>query len=442
VLLVLGGLVLTCIGLFGGIEDSGAAAGLMGGGAVATLLGVSLFSPRLVRPLAAVAGWPLERLRGLTGRLAKENALRKPARTAVTAAALMIGLALVVFVTIFAAGINDSVARAVDRNFAGDLTLQNIDGYSQVPAQAVEDAKRIEGVQTVSPILRAAGKVTKPRREKLRLTGVDPRTVGQVLTLDWKRGSPDTLDKLGPTDAVVDDAWAKSRHVELGDKLRIRTPLEGHTVLTVRGSVTDNTDLLGNLVVDQDVVRRDFGTSAPSMLLVKLTPGVDAVAVKQRITDNFKQRYPTVDVLNQKELKQRQQEQINGLLGLVYALLSLAIIVSLFGIVNTLALSIHERTRELGMLRAVGMSRRQVRRVIRYESVITALIGALLGMILGSIFAALVSRPLADEGFTLSYPVPTLLLLLLAAGLLGVLAAIGPARRASRLDVLQALAYE
>jgi putative ABC transport system permease protein len=153
-------------------------------------------------------------------------------------------------------------------------------------------------------------------------------------------------------------------------------------------------------------------------------------------------RYPTVEVQNQEQLKENQESQVNALLLLVYALLSLAVIVSLFGIVNTLALSIHERTRELGMLRAVGMSRRQVRTMVRYEAVITALIGAILGMVLGVLMAALVSRPLADEGFTLSYPIATLILLLALAALAGVVAAIGPARRASRIDVLRALAYE
>ena len=133
---------------------------------------------------------------------------------------------------------------------------------------------------------------------------------------------------------------------------------------------------------------------------------------------------------------------IGALLGLIYALLSLAVIVSIFGIVNTLALSIHERTRELGMLRAVGMNRRQVRRVIRYEAVITALIGAILGMALGVIFAALIAQPLEDEGFALSYPVGTLVVLLVFAAVLGVIAAIAPARRASRLNVLEALQYE
>ena len=160
------------------------------------------------------------------------------------------------------------------------------------------------------------------------------------------------------------------------------------------------------------------------------------------LTAGAKRLFPTAEVLNQQELKESREEQIDGLVRLVYALLALAIVISLFGIANTLALSIHERTRELGMLRAIGMSRRQVRTMVRYEAVITALIGAILGMVLGIVFAALIAQPLKSEGFTLSYPVGTLAGLLVFAALAGVLAAIAPARRAARLDVLRALQYE
>jgi putative ABC transport system permease protein len=439
VLLGLVGVAVMCIGLFGGIESSGAAAGLMGGGAVAVLLGVSLVSPRLVRPLASVAGRPIERLRGLTGRLARENALRKPARTAVTAAALMVGLALVVFVTVFASGFKGSISKAVDRNFQGDLVIQNVDGFSPIPAQAARTAASVQGVQTLSSLSVAGGKIGG---EDVRVSGVDPRNVNRVLSLDWEEGSPDTLSRLGPRGAVVDEAWAKSKNVGVGDRVRILTALERRPVFTVRATVKDNADLIGNVLVTEETLRRDFGTTAPTITFVRVQPGADAAVVQKRIADAIEKRFPTTEVLNQKELKDRQAQQVNRLLGLVYALLSLAVIVSLFGIVNTLALSIHERTRELGLLRAVGMSRSQVRRMIRYESVITALIGALLGTVLGVVFAALVSRPLADEGFTLSYPIGTLVLLLVLAALAGVLAAIGPARRASRLNVLEALAYE
>jgi putative ABC transport system permease protein len=434
------GLAMMLIGLFGGIEDSGSAAGLLGGGAALILFGVSLFSPRLVRPLASVTGRPLERLRGLTGRLARENAMRKPGRTATTAAALMIGLALVVFVTIFAEGLKSSVAKTVDETFKGEIVLQNRDGFSPIPREAVRTAGEVNGVSTVSSITYATGALPNGGKN-VRLAAVDPATLGSVLALTFKSGDPSVLGGLGPRDAIVDDNFARDQGLRIGDTLRLRTPLERTASFRVRGTVEGELDLFGKAIVDESATRQ-FGRLQPSFALARLEPDASPKDVQQEIDDAVTDRYPTVEVQNQSQLKDQQEEQVNALLGLVYALLSLAIIVSLFGIVNTLALSIHERTRELGMLRAVGMSRRQVRTMVRYEAVITALIGAILGTVLGVVFAALVSRPLADEGFTLSYPVGTLITLLVLAALAGVIAAIGPARRASRLDVLRALAYE
>ena len=354
----------------------------------------------------------------------------------------MIGLALVVFVSVFAAGISKSVSAAVDRNFQGDLILQNIDGFSTIPAKSVTDAERVPGVETGSALSFASAKIAAPISGNVRVSGADPSTVTSVLDLDFKKGSEAELRALTDSQAIVDDAWAKSNNIDVGDTLAVRTPLERIATYQVVGTVKDNADLLGNLLVNTESLRRDYGRTAPTLALLKVRPGTDVDRVKKVMTDTIEKRYPTVDVLNQQELKDNQEEQVNQLLGLIYALLSLAVIVAVFGIVNTLALSIHERTRELGMLRAVGMSRRQVRRMIRYESVITALIGAVLGMVLGVIFAALLTVPLADEGFELAYPVGTLIILLIAAALAGVLAAIGPARRAARLDVLRALAYE
>jgi putative ABC transport system permease protein len=438
-LLTLGGLAMAAYGLLGSIDDANAAAGLVGGGAVATLFGVSMFSPRLVRPLASFVGWPLERLRGITGRLARENAVRKPGRTAVTAGALMIGLAVVVFVTVFAAGISASIGNAIDRNFQGDIVLQNVDGFSPISSGAGREAETVSGVKTVSS-LSFTGGVYKGK--DIRVSAVDPATVNDVLSLDWKKGDPDTLSSLPAEGAVLDDAWAKNNDLNVGDQIKVRTALEKTVPLTVEGTVKDNADLLGNLVVPEETLRRDFGAREPSMTFIKLEPGANAAQVKDEISTKVKAKFATVETLNQQELKDNQEEQIQQLVSFFYVLLALAIVISLLGIVTTLALSIHERTRELGMLRAVGMSRKQVRRLVRYEAVITALIGAILGTILGVIFATLVSRPLADEGFELSYPIGTLLLLLVLAALAGVLAAILPARRAARLDVLQALAYE
>ena len=434
------GLVMMLVGLFGGIEDSGSAAGLLGGGAALMLFGVSLFSPRLVRPLASVTGRPLEQLRGLTGRLARENAMRKPGRTATTAAALMIGLALIVFVTVFAAGINSSIAKTIDDSFRGEIVFQSSDGFSPFPRDALEVARGVDGVSTVSSITYATGAL--PRGEgNIQLAAVDPATLGQVLSLDFQSGDASTFPRLPPNQTILDENFARDQGLGIGDKLRVRTPIERTATFTVVGTVEGELDLLGKALIDESATSQ-FGRLQPNFALARLAPDASPKDVQKSLEDVLKDQFPTVEVQNQSQLKDQQEQQVNQLLGLIYALLSLAIVVSVFGIVNTLALSIHERTRELGMLRAVGMSRRQVRTMVRYEAVITALIGAILGTILGVIFAVLVSRPLADEGFRLSYPIGTLLLLLVLAAIAGVIAAIGPARRASRLDVLRALAYE
>ncbi|MDQ3587121.1 MAG: ABC transporter permease [Actinomycetota bacterium] len=439
VVLAVAGVVAVLVGLFGGIESSGSAAGVMGAGTVGVLLAVSVFSPRLVRPLASVSGRPLEAVRGITGRLARENAVRKPGRTAVTAAALMIGLAVVTFVTVFASGLSKSIDDSIDRNFQGDLTVQSTDGFSPIPDRIERRVKRLEGVQTVSSLAYSAGRVKGVEGEQ-RLAAVDPRTVRKVLKLDFDQGEEATLTGLGRREAIIDKGWGESKRVDVGDKIVVGTPTGKRAAYRVKGSVKDSNGLLGSFVITQRALARDFGERFPRKIFVSLEP--DAKGAGRGVEQVVKREFPAAESLDQRELKDSQADQINGLLGLIYALLSLAVIVSLFGIVNTLALSIHERTRELGMMRAIGMSRRQVRQVVRYEAVITALIGAILGSLLGVVFAALVSRPLADEGFVLSFPVVTLVVLLVLAALAGVVAAIGPARRASRIDVLEALAYE
>ncbi|HYI81534.1 MAG TPA: FtsX-like permease family protein [Thermoleophilaceae bacterium] len=440
-LLGAGGFAMLLLGLFGDVESASSAAGLMGAGAAAILFSTALYSPRLVRPLASVAGWPLERLRGLTGRLARENALRKPGRTAVTSAALMIGLALVVFVTVFAAGINRSIASAIDNNFAGDLTIQSTDGFSPIPSSIARDVKRVPGVGDVGSIRFSYAKVGGETGQQ-RISGVDPATIGGVFNFDVTDGSSEAIAELTPRQAVVDEAYAKSNDLALGDVLRVLTPTGRRAAFEIVAAVKDRTDYLGSFVIDQAAMARAFGETRDTYVLVGTAPGADAAAVEQRVKRLVATRYPSAEALDQEELKSSQEEQVAGIVNLIYALLSLAVIVSIFGIFNTLALSIHERTRELGMLRAVGMTRRQVRRVVRYEAVITALIGALLGTALGVLFAALISRPLADEGFELAYPIVQLVVVFVLAALAGVVAAIGPARRAAKLDVLEALAYE
>jgi putative ABC transport system permease protein len=440
-LLVLGGLGVLSYGVFGDAGGGNAVAGLLGAGAALIFLGVALASSRLVRPLAGAVGRPLERVRGLTARLARENATRNPARTAGTAAALMIGLGLVSFVTVFAAGVRESVEGAIDKGIKSELVLQNTDSFSPIPAAAGIAATRLDGVEYSTPLRFTKGK-TAGIDGTFYVTGVEPRLGSRVFKLDWQHGSDATLAGLGRHEIAADKNWAEDHDIEVGDVIRVTTPRGRQVALTVRGTFKDRVDFGGAFVAPLATVERDFGQRKDGFTLIKLTDGADGEKVRRGVENLLDARFPSVEVRTKEQFKEDQAEGINQLLGLIYVLLSLSVIVSLFGIVNTLVLSIHERTRELGLLRAIGASRAHVRRIVRYEAVITALIGASLGMVLGLFFAFVISRPLEKEGFVLSYPVGTLLVLMVLAALAGVLAAITPARRASRLDVLEALAYE
>jgi putative ABC transport system permease protein len=200
--------------------------------------------------------------------------------------------------------------------------------------------------------------------------------------------------------------------------------------------------VFGDVNTTTATVRRQFNAKDDVVDLIKTAPGANVKAVQARINKLLDAQFPTVKSQDQQQYKDQVSSQVNQILALVYALLSLSIIVSLFGIVNTLVLSIHERTRELGMMRAIGTSRRQVRRIVRYESLITSLIGGILGVVLGLLLGAMTTVALKSEGFTLQVPVASIVVFLVLSGVAGVLAAIPPARRASRLDVLEALAYE
>ena len=425
------------LGLFGVLDPGEAWVGV---GAGAVFIGVALWSPRLVTPLASLVGRPLERLRGVPGRLARENAVRNPSRTAATAAALMIGLALVSFVAVFAAGLRGSIDDAIDKTLAGDLIVSNTDGFSDIPVATVDAVAGVDGVEVASPIRYTQDDVEGAGEGFLTL--VDPATAAEVLTLDWREGSQELLTELTPEQAVIDEGWGSDNGLGVGDTFDAKTASGETLTYTVTGTFKDTTDFIGDYAAsDANASAYGEGQNVTNVF-VNLADGTDTGAVRAAIDERLAAQFPTTKSENQEELKDSIGAELNTLLGVVYALLFLAVIVSLFGIVNTLALSIHERTRELGLLRAVGTSRRQVRRIVRYEAVITALIGAILGAILGVVFAVIVSRPLADEGFILSIPVGTLLILLVLAIIAGVIAAIGPARRASRLDVLEALAYE
>jgi putative ABC transport system permease protein len=236
--------------------------------------------------------------------------------------------------------------------------------------------------------------------------------------------------------------WAKSHDFDIGDRVAIQTPSGRTIALTVRGTVENKGDIFNNVVTTNATVRNQFEQPDDAVVLINTADGANVKAVEGRVRKLLDTRFPIVRVQDQQEYKDDFANQVNQLLALVYALLSLSIVVSLFGIVNTLVLSIHERTRELGMMRAIGTSRRQVRRIVRYESLITALIGGVLGLAIGLLLGAMTTVALSDEGFTLQIPVASLAVFLVLAAVAGVVAAIPPARRASRLDVLESLAYE
>jgi putative ABC transport system permease protein len=438
-LIALAGLLLVLRGLLGG-GGAGTRAGFIGGGALVAVIAVSLFSPQLVPGLARVAGWPLERVRRLLGRLARENAQRNPSRTAITAAALMIGLALVAFVTVFAAGIKSTVAQVVDENFAGGLIIQNSDGFSPIPAGTAVAASKVPGVKTVATI-RSAQVKSLDGGGTVRASAPSP-DVEEALNLEWKEGGPAALRGLRDDQALLSDDFASAHHLAVGDTVRILTQSGARPSFEVAGTFESKLGLFGSLVVTQAVLARDADQTQDQVDFVVTEPGADQAKVQALLTASIEAAFPVAEVLNQQELKEDREEQVGLLVNLVYALLALAIVISILGVTNTLALSIYERRRELGMLRAIGMSRRQVRTLIRYESVITALIGAILGMVLGILFATLIAQPLSDEGFTLSYPLGQLLAILVLAAAVGVIAAILPARRAARLNVLESLQYE
>src|SRR5829696_7769258 len=432
------GLAALLFGLFGGVGGSGAAA-LLGLGVVVMIFGVALLAPVLVRPLARVIGSPLQRFQGMPGRLARENAERQPQRTAITASALMIGLALVVFTAIFAAGLRGSIDKVIDEQLSRSaLIVTHDDGFSPVPPGVAEQLATAPGVTVVSPMRFDQANV-KGGGDNVAATGVDPATVTELFQPELARGDLRALARLRDDQAFASDSWAKDHHFQLGDELQVTTPSGEHKRYELVGTYDNKVGMLGQFLVTNATMTKDWNQPDDAFILVG---GQGKPEALEQAASRALRGFPVAKAQTLAEYKDESADQVNQLLGLVYALLSLSVIVALLGIVNTLALAVHERTRELGLLRAVGMSKRQVRRMVRAESVITALIGAILGLVLGIVFAVIVSRPLAADGFVLTFPIGTLIILTVLAAIAGILAAIPPARRASKVDVLRAVTTE
>ena len=395
------------------------------------------FVAGLARAIGVIVIW-----RGVIGRVARENTIRQPGRTMVTAAALTVGLALVAFVAILADGTKATINQAVDRSFAGNLIVENasVNSEAAIPAILAPALRRVPGVARVTPIAFTLGRL-RGSSSNVSITAIEPSTFVPAYRVEWKQGSNATMLGLAGTGAVATKGYASAHHLKVGELLSVLTPTNHYIPLTVRGIANDNARLLGDLTIALPLARTAFGQREDALDFVSYAQGATDAQVQPAVNTLLASYFPQARSRTAAQFKQDQANQINTLLTLIYVLLALSVIVSLFGIVNTLILSIYERTRELGMLRAIGTSRRQIRQMIRYESLITALIGGVFGLVIGVIGAILVTTlTLSGSGYVQAFPVGTLLVLLLVAALAGVLAAQLPARRAARLDVLGALA--
>jgi len=368
--------------------------------------------------------------------LARGNAMRNPQRTASTASALMIGLALVTLVAVLASGLKTTFENAVNSVFHGDYALTATDNFSPISISSATALKKVPGVTVVSGVRAGEGKAFGGR---IGITGV-PGNIGKVIVVDWQAGSQAVPAELGRNGAFLSKDYAKSHHVLAGDTIHVETPT-GHTMnLDVRGiyAPPKGGSPFGDVSISTKRFDAEYQNPQNVYAFVDIAGGVTP-ANTAKLTNAIKS-FPDAKIATESEFKKNQEQGIDTLLNLLYVLLSLSIVISLFGIVNTLVLTVFERTRELGMLRAVGMTRRQVRRMIRHESIVTALIGAALGIPVGIVLALMVGKAIKYPAFTI--PVGTLVVFIVAAILAGIVAAIFPARRAGKLNILEALQYE
>jgi putative ABC transport system permease protein len=404
-------------------------------GALALISGTAGVASRLVTALAHVLGWPSRRFGGVAGRLASENAARNPQRTAATAAALMIGIALCSFVAVLGRGVHDSMDNAISEQVPAQWVVTSKNGWSGFPVAAAAAVARTPGVTRSTSILGDRGLLGSTQ---VNVDGVDPRTVSGLYHFGWKRGSSEaTLAELSNGGAIVKETFAKKHHLELGQQFILLGSSGDPVSLHVAGFYESPriAELLGGLVVSRDAFETAFPRPQTSFTLLDGRP--TKAALERSLA-----AFPDTKVQTHDEFVKNQTSFMGSLLNLVYVLLALSVVISLFGMINTLVLSVWERTREIGMLRAVGMSRRQARRMVRHESIVTGLIGAGLGLPVGVLLGWAVTHALSRFGVAFEVSVSTLLRFLLVAIVAGVLAAIAPARRASKLNVLSALQYE
>ncbi len=372
----------------------------------------------------------------VTTQLGSENSQRNTQRTASTASALMIGLALVTLVATLAAGIIKPFEDAVDKIFTSDYAITAQNNFDPIPPSAAQAAAKTPGLEAIASVRGGDGRAFG---HTIQVTAVEPQTP-QVMTLDWKAGGQATLGRLGANGAIVDDGYAKRHHLVLGSPISLLTPTGSKLSLRVRGIFDPPTggSPFGAVTMSAATFDRNYQEPKNLFTFVKMRGGVTDANTKA--LQAALKPFPDAKAATRTQFKDNQISGLKSILNVLYVLLALSVIVSLFGIVNAFVLTVFERTRELGMLRAIGLSRRQTRRMIRHESVITALIGAALGIVVGLVLAALLAVRLDFVSFAL--PVQQLVVFAIAAVVVGILAAIFPARRAARLNPLEALHYE
>jgi putative ABC transport system permease protein len=423
-------------------------------GTIAIFFGIALIAPFVVVPMVRVLSWPVRRIAPVEGRIAADSARSDPTRTAATATGLMIGLALVVAVNSLGASFLSSISEELDRSFARDLTVQPTgfapgEGPQQTIATGLRDRlARIDEAEVVARerilfVPGLPGPKGKTQTDGL-LFGFEPRQYEQVDTTDIE-GAPRerAFDRVARGGVTVGNGYADEEELEVGDRLELEGP-SGSRRARVSGIV--ETVVFGGQTVGMslETLRDVYGVSADSELALKATSEGARPALERKVERVVERDYPNLSVLSNQELKSDVESQVNEQFGIFYAIVGVAIFASLFGIVNTLSMSVIERTREIGVLRALGSTRWQVRRQIGDESLVIGLIGALLGIAVGAVLGWALLEGLSSgiPGVDYKPPLGTMVWVAVAGLVLGLIASILPARRAARLDVIRALSYE
>jgi putative ABC transport system permease protein len=406
---------------------------VVGAGAVLVFLGVALLGQVLSLPVSRVLGAPVARTRGIAGVLSRQNAMRNPRRTATTAAALMVCVGMVGFMTIFASSARASINSIVDQSFTGDYVINSGAGLTGGFDPSL--TQRLSRLPQLSAVTGLRVGMALINGSSVQLAAVDPTTAFKLFNVKPLQGSEQDL---GANAIAVYKNVANSKHLKIGDLLPVTFKDTGNRLMHV-ALIYGSNQPAGDYFIGTSAYEANFANQYDSYIFVKRAAGVTPRAALAAI-NSVANQYPGAQVLDQNQWKAQVAQPINQLLGLVYVLILLAVIIALLGIGNTMALSVYERNRELGILRAVGMTRKQLRATIRWEAVLIALQGTILGLIIAAFFGWALVGAMKSQGFNvLSLPYMTLAEIALLGAIAGMLAAIGPARRAAKRKILKAV---